>query len=371
MKTIILVPANGILKKQDFLFDRLSYYFKNELNYTVILIHITEDLIIENKNFNKIIPVNNKDELISSLSKIKYDYIINRGWMHAYSFSAKLVKEFRDVIIIIKDWNFSTKEEYKFLFGDDSDFEAIEYIFKYAKNILSHFTKEQTKIWVKEYKVNENKFLFFPEYCNKINFQNKDVTLHQKKKVNLVHAGTVPPSSFPEEFFMTKGLLRSTKRLSKQGISTNLVVPPHSYDDLLSKKQLYKDLLYENTFNNNFNIYRGKVLDASILNKFDFGFFQIEYHTKNEYLNKYVVPSKFAFYLEAGIPIIINSKFIAVAELVKKNNLGIVFSNKDIDNLGDILQNITRKKYKEFIDNIKKFRISFEFSTKLNLFNEK
>lgn len=370
MKTIVFIPPNGILKKQDFSLQRIAKHLSKDKNIKSILLYIGNEQDNQAlEYFDEIIKVNSKKKLFKRLKNLEYSTIFSRSWMHAYPFSAQLVKKFDNVIVNIKDWNFATKEEYKFLFGNDDDFDAIKYIFKNAKNVLSHFTKEQAKIWAKDYDVNKDKFLFFPEYCDDCNFEEKLVHFKNKNKITLVHAGTVPPSSKPEGFFMTKGLLRSAKKLTKQNISINLVIPPKSYEYLLKSNLHYKDLLYENEFNDKFNIFKGKNLNASVLNKFDFGFFQLEYHTKNEYLNKYVVPSKFAFYLEAGIPIVINKKFKSLSKIVQKNNLGIVFSNSDLYNLDDKLRKITQKEYVGFLLSIKKFRNKFVLSKKLNFLN--
>ena len=65
----------------------------------------------------------------------------------------------KNTIINIKDWNFANKNTYKFLFNN-KDYKGISYRFKNAKLILSHFTKEQSKKWIEEYKLKENKFIF-------------------------------------------------------------------------------------------------------------------------------------------------------------------------------------------------------------------
>ncbi|MCK5110919.1 MAG: hypothetical protein KAQ94_05310 [Arcobacteraceae bacterium] len=340
----------------------MSHYFKKELNYKVILITIKSDIAIVNKNYSKVIEVENQKQIIKTIYQIQYDFIINRGWMHAYQFSAKIVKNFPETIVIIKDWNFSTKQEYKFLFGDDSDFKAIKYIFKNAKKVLSHYTKEQAKVWAKEYNTDKNKFIFFPDYCNESNFVKKQLKFNPKTTINLVLAAAVAPTSYPEEFFLPKGMLRSVKKLSQQNISVSLMVPPNSYDDMIKNKQLYRDIFYEYEFNKLFNVYRGDNLNSSILNPFDFGFFLLEYTTKNEYLNKYTLPSKFAFYLEAGIPMIIHKKHKILTKIVKKYNLGICFDNKDLDNFYNKL-NITVEEYSLMIENIKRFRKNFIYSS--------
>jgi len=360
MKTIILIPPNGILKKQDFVLERLSHFFKKNLHFQTILICISEEESTQNKIFDKIIYVKNKNDILEELESINYDLIITRGWMHAYNFSALITKKFKNVIALIKDWNFSSPEEYKFLFKDNSDFQAIDYIFKNAKYILSHYTHKQSEIWAKEYNVEQSKFIFFPEYCIEENFNKKSFT-YKKSDINLVFAGTLPPSSYPEGFFLTKGLLRASKLLSKHNITINIMLPPRNYNDMFNQKLLYQDLIFENEFNSKFKIHEGKVLNPTVLDKFDFGFFILEYTVKNEYLNKYAVPSKFAFYLESGIPIIINKKHKALASYVKKYNLGIVFSNKDIGVLHKKLNSIRKNDYKVFLKNIIKFRETFTY----------
>lgn len=366
MKKIIIIPPNGQLKKQDFAIQRMGSYLIDKLNYKITLIYIRNDILIKNNMHEKIVYIEkeNTAQILEHLTiHNNYDFILSRAWMHSYPFSAKIAKKFNNVIVYIKDWNFSNKKEYKFLFGNDYDFKAIKTIFRKSLFILSHYSNEQAKIWSKKYKVNKNKILFLPEFPNSENFSSKKCNI--QKNIKLVFAGTFPSSSKPEQFFLTKGLLRATKVLNTQKIEINILTPPKNYEEIQQNKNLYQDILFENQFNNLFNLKKGEILNPSFLSEYDYGFFIIEYTTKKELLNKFAVPSKFSLYLEAGIPLIINKKHKTLAKYVKKYKLGVVFENKDIKNLHKILNNISLNEYKSFIKNIIKFReyFSYENST--------
>jgi len=182
LKTIIFIPPNGTLKKHDFSLERIAKSLKDNKSIKSVLLYVKNNQDEKAlKYFDNIVQVKSEKELFKKISLIDYDTIFSRAWMHAYPFSAKLVKKFDNVVVNIKDWNFATKKEYKFLFGNYDDFDAIKYIFKNAKYVLSHYRKQQAKIWAEQYKVNKNKFIFFPEFCNKENFINKK-TIYNKNK---------------------------------------------------------------------------------------------------------------------------------------------------------------------------------------------
>ncbi len=364
MKTIIFIPPNGVLKKQDFLFDRLSNYFKNKLDYKTIIICLKNNYeeTLVSTNYSEVILSDTIENMVLSIKSIDAEYIINRGWMHAYAFSAQLLKEIKNMNIIVKDWNFSTKEKYKFLFNDDSDFEAIEYIFKNSNKVLSHFTVEQAKIWAKSYNVDVNKFIYFPEMCHEDNMIDKFIKID--KEINLVYAGRISPTSLPQEYFPGKSHLRSIKTLTAKKINIDFVLPPMIYRDVFENKELYLDFIYEHRFNNRFNIIKGEILNPEILHKYHFGFFELEASGINDMLYRYGVVSKFAFYLEANLPIIVNSKFISIAKIVKEEKIGLVFSNKDLENLNEII-NSKKDEYSIYINNIKKYRKEFSYTKKL------
>ena len=362
-KLIIFIPPNGILKKHDFSLERIVRSLKDDKLIKSILIykenHQDKRAL---KYFDNIIQIKSEKELFKKISHIDYDIIFSRSWMHAYSFSAKLVKKFDNVVVNIKDWNFSTKKEYKFLFKNNDDFNAIKYIFKNAKYILSHYTKEQAKIWSKKYNVNKDKFIFFPEFCNKENFINNKI--FYSDTIKIVYAGQIKPSNSTEKLFPAKSHLRSIDILSKQGINIDFVLPESNYNYVIKNQKSFEDFLYEKEFNNKFNLKKGKNIDASVLNQYHFGFFEIETSGKNKELYNYAIVSKFALYLEAGLPMLVNKDFKSISSIVMNNKLGIVFSNNDIQNLSKLLS-ISNKRYKDFIKNIEQYRVDFSYKNQI------
>ena len=355
---IIFIPPDGQFKKQDFSLHRIAKWMSARKQIKTTLLYIkSKDKDTQVEIFDNIIEVSNKEEILAKLKMLSHDIIFNRGWMHSYSFSKELVQQFDNVVINIKDWNFSSKEEYQFLFNDSKDFEALEYIVKHAKYILSHYTDEQASIWSQKYFIDKSKFVFFPEYCNKSTFIDKKLIY---KDIKIAYAGKIHKSCYPEQLFSAKSHLRSIKKLTKQGINIDFILPKKEYEQVISNKDLFIDFLYENRFNKKFNLLKGKALSPIVLKNCHFGFFELETSGENKLLYEHAIVSKFAFYLESCTPMLINKDFVAISNLVSTYKLGIVFSNKDLDNFNAMLK-ISQNEYNQLIENIKQFRKNFTY----------
>ncbi|MCF6330053.1 MAG: hypothetical protein L3I99_00720 [Sulfurimonas sp.] len=358
---IVFIPPSGQFKKQDFSLQRIAKWLNEYDEIKTTLVHIKPIFELDTTMFDKVIQKNNQAEIIPTLKTIKYNMIFHRTWMTNYEFAAELVKEFDSVSVNIKDWNFAPKDVYEFLYPSFKDYEAIGYIFKNCNHILSHFTKKQAKLWAKEYDTKREKFIFFPEYCNKNSFNKKPVLKY--KNIHLVYAGAISPSTKPEDYFPGKSHIRAIKSLTKQGINIDFVLPQHIYDFTMKSVDVFKDFIYEKEINKKFNIIKGKSLDSSVLNKYHFGFFELEASGLNHTLYKYALTSKFAFYLEAGLPMLINDKFVSMAKIIKEHKLGIVFNNNELENMSAVLD-ISQTEYDKFILNIQKYRKKFIYKKK-------
>lgn len=359
-KAIILIPPNGKIKRQDYTLERLARSFREIDNISSTLLYIPDpSLPVDLSFFDRVIAVANRHELFEQLNLIEHDVIIHRSWMHAYPFAAELAKNYENVIVNIKDWNFAPEDVYRFLFNDDGCFEAIADIFHYSRKVLSHFTNEQALLWSKEYNVPTEKFLFFPEYCNTAHFIRKTVPSFVPLK--LVYAGRIAPTHLPEAYFPFKAHLRSIQKLTAQNICIDFVLPEHEYNHVQTHRKEFQDFLYEDRFNDRFNLIQGKSLDPNVLQPYHFGFFELEASGKNHLLYKYAVISKFAFYMEAGIPILVNEKFVSIAELVKKHGLGIVFCNRDLDDFAAVTK-ISEEEYNRFLSNVDAFRQNYTYT---------
>jgi len=357
---ILFIPPNGKIHIKDFSLNRIARFLSSMDNYHTVLIYISNIKMDDIKYFDEVIEVDNKDELIQKIETMKYDFIFHRSWMHAYSFAADLTQKYDNVIVNIKDWNFAPEDVYTSLFKTNKDFKAIAIIFEKAFKVLSHFTTEQIELWEKTYKINKKKFMFFPEYCNQERFVVKKNIVYDIPQ--LVFAGNISPTSYPEDYFPSKALLNSVRNLTKKNIKITFILPPILYDNSFGKNvDMYRDFDFERKFNSKFTIKRGEVLNPSILNMYHFGFFELKINCLNEDLFKYAVVSKFAFYLEASLPILVNEKFVSMATIVSENGLGIVFSNSDIENLDTVLK-ISQQQYSLYLKNIANFRNKYKYT---------
>lgn len=362
-KHIIFIPPNGSFKVQDFSIYRIVKALKNLTDFKLTLLYIKSDIVVDLQLFDNVIEVNDTKEIVHKLQDKTYDYIFHRTWMHAYDFASELVQRFDNVLVNIKDWNFAPEEVYEFLFNK-RDYRAIKSIFESGCKILTHFTQEQVQLWCNEYDTCEENFIFFPEFCNEENFIIKKTTTCSPEP-RLALAGSLHPTVYTQDYFPGKDLLNSIRKITKKEISIDFIVPEQLYDISFGEKRaLFYDLDYERTFNPKFNVIRGKALAPELLHGYDFGFFELESTSLNEHVIKYAIVSKFAFYLEAQIPMLVNRRFESIARIVEKYSLGIVFENEDIERLAEVL-NISSNQYKSYINNINKFREEFKYDKAL------
>ena len=71
------------------------------------------------------------------------------------------------------------------------------------------------------------------------------------------------------------------------------------------------------------------------------------------------MPSKFFTYLEAGLPVLVNSEFTGVCALVREHGLGVVVEQADFHRLAEVLaavdlqalrQNVARYRERHSVD---------------------
>jgi len=359
-REILFIPPNGSLKKFDFSIFRIAKYLKDH-NIKASLLSFEAPPENFAHLFETVYTPKTVADFLDLLGSMPRSQIFYRGWMHAYLFGAFLVKFFPDTIVNIKDWNFCDPEKYDFLFGAFSlhDFEGIDYIFKNATLILSHYTKEEAGRWAKEHNCSPDKFVFFPELCDEENFCQL-IPDKPMDKFSLVMASSLPPTNLPVDMFPGKTIFRDARRLTQEGLMIDFVVPETVFTKILSEKRTYLDVLYESRFNPNFNLVKGRALAAQILQFYHYGFFMFSDVTCEIRLFQHAIPSKFALYLEAGLPVLVNEKIRSLAKLVEDNGLGLVFSDRDIEMLPQILETFSDK-YNEMSRNVCSFRNGFTY----------
>lgn len=325
--------------------------------------------IEEEKNHAKLlssdhlITVNDLDSIVEYAKQGEFDLILHRGWMHRYSFAARLSREVENIVFYIKDWQNYPREKYKFIYTTDEDFDAIEELFRSGKKIFSHFTKEQHRIWAQRYGIGTENFHFLPEYCNEKNFIENDIK-PVKSAMKLVMAGSLPPTCEPE-LVAAKNFYKMMKDITSCGVYLDVMLLEKNYENLRNDPR-YKDYRYEELFNKYFGIKKGSSMQPDILSGYHFGIFSDTlYGTELEKYPEhyeYAVFSKIVLYLEAGLPVLINAALKSIARIVKEHNIGIVFQEKDLLEL-DTLLDIEPKEYEKMVQNVYNFRKVFTYNT--------
>jgi len=365
-KTIAFIPPNGEVIKQDFALYRIISYFESKGVKTFLL-------IVNNGNQNdllhyntSIIHLKDKNEIFTHLKNNKYDLIFSRSWMHRYSFGAKIAKEFDNVVSHIKDWHDFPKDEYAYIYKSPADFDGILEIFKYSKLVLSHYSDEYLKFLYKKYNIDKTQnYLFSPDYTIKNNFyttKNKSYSLDTAK---IILAGGGAHSSLPGKIAPMKSLLFTMTQLADQKIYVDQVVLKKHFEKIQNNTVLYEDLLYEDKFNPFFSLKLGSELDSSLGEKYHFGIFaDSNYQANNlfERAESYGVTSKFAFYMECGLPVLVNKRFKTLSKIVETNKIGITFVDDDLKDFKKLLD-ISQTKYNKLIKNVYKFREKFTYNS--------
>lgn len=365
-KNIAIVPPNGEFVGQDFAINRITDFFK-DLNIKVTLLCITNNSSINSLYIKNIKEFKSTDDIIKHLRKTEYDIIFSRSWMHRYSLGAKLAEEFDNVVSYIKDWHNYPKKYYTFVFNTTEDVQAIKSIFKNSKIILSHYTKEYTNKLAKKYNINENKFYFFPEYTNKKNFCERKNFNYNLKNLKILAAGGIVTTSHPNIMVPGKAYFLCIQQIISNKIKVHSVIIPKAYNKVFSNALLFQDYLFEHNFNKYYSIKKGIALNSELGEKYHFGLFFLgtclsddTYYIEAE---SYAITSKLAFYMECGLPILVNERFKSISKIVKDNGIGLVLTDQDLNNLNNKLD-ISNVEYNLLVKNVYKFRKKFTYNKK-------
>jgi hypothetical protein len=352
--TILFVPNGCKLNGIDFTLEKLAEQLARcGLKNSLLCI---KDGSQKNTllSFDEIVEFKDLFALLSAIIDASPRFIVYRGWMHSYIFGAIFSNLFNNTCVYLKDWNFANRAEYAFLFKDDRDFDAVREIFRSAKAVFSHYSDAEVAEFERDFDLAINNHCFLPEICDPEKFISKKRIY---KDISIVHAGSLPVTSLPEEFFPTKYMFIDSKTLSKKELSFFFVVAENAYDYITKiDAHNYMDWLYEDFSNKRFSVIRGKNMDPTVIEGYHWGVFELTDSTKYNRLIKNAVPSKLAFYLEAGLPLLVNNKLEYLSELTKKHNLGIVFSNSDVPNLDKILNSISQEEYNTKVEAVWCFR---------------
>jgi len=171
-------------------------------------------------------------------------------------------------------------------------------------------------------------------------------------RIRLVYGGHVSPSNLPKEMFGDVQFQPLIEKLTTQGIQFEMYPTP--YMSPIRVRQIFADYVKLSRNNPLFNYHVNVAFDDAMqqASRCDFGsmIYLFEKCCYGQEHTRLVIPTKFFKFLEAGLPVIVSEEAQYISKLVKDHEIGIVVSQKDIDNLSEIIKSYN---YKELKANVK------------------
>lgn len=159
--------------------------------------------------------------------------------------------------------------------------------------------------------------------------------------LRLAFAGSLGASNLADSVFGDIKLFGLVRELAAQGLGFDLFLNPYQFAD---PKGPFWDYFHLAEGEPLFRIHPGvppEELPARLAGAAHFGSMVYRYPEGFEILPRHfacMMPSKFFSYLEAGLPVAVNSEFAGIRALVEEHGLGVVVDQADIPRLGEILR---------------------------------
>ena len=296
------------------------------------------------------------------LNAISPNFYHVQCWMWKYSLGkfvinnkkkSKVICDFYDVTGM-----YAKKKDLKNLFNEevvDQDFECEKFIFKNADGIIGRYKKKIFLDYSKRYNRKHN-ILEFQQYpLSSENYFTKNN--QSNSRIRMVYCGTlIPPNdpNHPKELFPPAGMSEAFNILLSKDYELNIYLPINGSKDFNKWVFDLKDKFPSSLF----------IYDTLPINKliseisiYDYGINLQTINKKDTKVSNFCfdggMGTKTFTYLEAGLPIIVNSETKYSDELIKKNKIGISLSSKE---LNKICNYINRIDYSELKRNVKKFK---------------
>ncbi len=174
-------------------------------------------------------------------------------------------------------------------------------------------------------------------------------------KVHLVYGGHVSPSNMPKRFVGDTQFHSIIEKLIRHGICFDIYILDVRWRKI---RREYADYIRMSDNNPRFKFDMGVLLDKATaeFSKYDFGAmiypFEEAFDKGTRILEEHVrmrLPDKFFTYIEAGLPIIISEELRSGARLVREYEMGIVVSQKDLEDLHKIIESYDREKLRTIV----------------------
>lgn len=297
------------------------------------------------------------------LNSISPNFFHVQCWMWSLSLGRFIIEQNKKSKVICDFYDvtgmYAERESLKIIFNEevvDQDFECEEFIFKYADGIISRYKKKVFLEYLQKYKRTKN-ILEFQQYPLNNNIIENENKVQEKTKVQMVYCGTlIPPHdpNHPKEFFPPAGMKDAFEILLSKGYEVYIYLPINGNFEFNKwifdlKKKKYPDSLF---------ILESLPFDELIkkISSYDYGINLQNIDLKNSKVSNFNfsggMGTKTFTYLEAGLPILVNSETKYSKEIIEKNKIGISLNSNELNKIDHILKNVN---YSELKKNVKRF----------------
>ena len=341
---------------------RASIYLRKAGYETILLMESVSLIKFAERYFDAVYVFDSIYTLFYILKKANPYLIHVQGTMHRANHFGILAKLLSKSKIVFNFYDIpstaGTKED--IMFGWEKkdvelDFFSERFACERCDGIIFGYSTEAREILKSRYRISSPMLEFNSYACDEFMQNNISKYSREDGKIHIVYGGnggSIVPPNRDDKFY------RLIEKITRQGIYFDIYVNLHMTPWRI--KHEFGDYILLSKENNFFNFKKGLLLDKATkeFSKYDFGAMIYLFDKADKGIcmkehNRTRLPDKFFTYMEAGLPILVSEELQYVAKLVKEYEMGIVVSQRDLDNLTEVINSYDREKLKA---NVKRAR---------------
>ena len=210
--------------------------------------------------------------------------------------------------------------------------------------------------------------VLFPCYClNDFSYNNRLNSNNQE--YSLIFIGGIPYDNKDDDVFKDAKIQGVVEQILNLNINLTILNNPLLTQSNDEYRELYPFFYNLSCTNKNFTFISGyppwslyEYTEKAMYGIMIYDFSDVL--VSKNHINS-IIPTKFFTYLELGLPVIVIDEMEFVANLVRKNNLGIVVSYSQIKDLGLIIDD-NQSQYNSYIVSIRNYKESNNMDNKIS-----
>ncbi len=240
----------------------------------------------------------------------------------------------------------------------DFDFAMERYILSNADGIVHRFPADVIGEWKEFHESRIADLEMHPYACLEFTSYCDDKPPRRENEIRLVYAGTVVPEnkSYPIELFPEARRLHAIQSMLDQGMEVYVFPAPHSpVDEEDEEYAAYFEMLKQNPCLHFLDSVSPNKL-AEALSVYDYGillsYIDLGLIKVKDALMRGAVGTKLFAYLEAGLPVLVNTEYREMARIVTEHGIGLAIESSEIPQLREILEGYD---YNKAVVNIRRY----------------